>query len=108
MRGNIGEIEAAPGGAEFASRFLDEVVSIVKAAGVAPTDSFLADARTQLTAKGSPMTSSMYRDLQQGHPVEVEQIIGDLLARGRLAGVATPLLAAAHTHLAIYAARQLR
>ena len=44
----------------------------------------------------------MYRDFQQGRPVEADQIIGDLLARGRASGLACPLLAAAYTHLCVY------
>lgn len=102
MRGTIGEIEAAPGGTEFASLFFDEVVSVVKAAGVPPSEAFLADARSALTAKGSPTTSSMYRDLQAGRPIEADQIIGDLFARGTKAGLSTPLIAAAYAHLCVY------
>jgi 2-dehydropantoate 2-reductase len=102
MRGNIGEIEAAPGGRDFALAFLDEVVSVVSAVGVRPDDSYLADARTLVTEKSSPQTSSMYRDLQKGAPVEVDQILGDLLARARKANIDTPLLAAAYTNLSIY------
>jgi 2-dehydropantoate 2-reductase len=104
MRGNIGEIEAAPGGADFVLRFLDEVVAIVQAVGQKPSAPFLAAIRTALTAKGSSQTSSMYRDLQQGSPIEADQIIGDLLARGRQASIPTPLLAVAYAHLAIYQA----
>jgi 2-dehydropantoate 2-reductase len=52
--------------------------------------------------KGSTQASSMYRDLQKGAPIEAEQIIGDLLARARSAGLATPLLATAYTHLMVY------
>ncbi|WP_315838405.1 ketopantoate reductase family protein [Bradyrhizobium prioriisuperbiae] len=107
MRGTIGEIEVAPGGADFVLRFLDEVVAVVRAVGVAPGDGFLAATRTLLTTKGSPQTSSMYRDLQKGSPIEVEQIIGDLLVRGRSAGFATPLLATAYTHLSVYQNRVL-
>jgi 2-dehydropantoate 2-reductase len=44
----------------------------------------------------------MYRDLEKGSPIEADQIIGDLLARGRRARVPTPLLAAAYSHLSIY------
>jgi 2-dehydropantoate 2-reductase len=44
----------------------------------------------------------MYRDLQRGSKIEADQIVGDLLARGSKAGIATPLLAAAYTHLAVY------
>lgn len=102
MRGTIGEIEAVPGGADFVLRFLDEVVAVVRAVGVAPADAFLSATRTLFTTKGSPQASSMYRDLQKGSPIEVEQIIGDLLARGRGAGIATPLLAAAYAHLCVY------
>jgi 2-dehydropantoate 2-reductase len=105
MRGSIGDVEAAPNGAAFALGFLDEVTSVVTAAGHPPSEAFLANARATLTQKGSAMTSSMYRDLQQGHPVEVEQIIGDLFARGQALGIATPLIAAAFTHLSVYQAK---
>ena len=47
----------------------------------------------------------MFRDLQQGSPIEAEQIIGDLLARGARAGIATPLLASAYAHLSVYQQR---
>jgi 2-dehydropantoate 2-reductase len=105
MRGNIGEIEAAPGGSEFSLRFFDEVTSVISAVGERPSAAFLADTRTLLTQEGSTQTSSMYRDLQKGSAVEVEQILGDLLARGQSADISTPLLAAAYTHLSIYQSR---
>jgi 2-dehydropantoate 2-reductase len=102
MRGNVGEIEAASGGLEFVLRMFDEVVAIAKAAGTAPSEGFLVEAKATLTAKGSTFTSSMYRDLLKGRPIEADQIVGDLLVRGGRAGVATPLLAAAYTHLSVY------
>jgi 2-dehydropantoate 2-reductase len=101
-RGSIGEIEAAPGGTDLALRLLGEAVSVTRAAGVEPSEAFLDTARTTLTAKGSPLTSSMYRDLQAGNAVEAEQIVGDLLARGRKAGLDLPLLGAAFTNLMVY------
>jgi 2-dehydropantoate 2-reductase len=105
MRGNIGEIEAAPGGAEFCLGFLDEVVKTVTAAGHPPSDAFVTGTKAGMTQKGSAQTSSMYRDLQNGNPVEAEQILGDLLARAQHLGVSTPLLAAAFTNLSIYQRR---
>jgi 2-dehydropantoate 2-reductase len=105
MRGTVGEIEAAPEGLDFVQRFLDEVVRVVMAVGHPPSDDFMTSARALLTAKGSTQTSSMYRDLQKGSPIEADQIIGDLLARGRRAHVPTPLLAAAYSHLSIYQSR---
>ncbi|MEP9379242.1 ketopantoate reductase family protein [Aquabacter sp. CN5-332] len=103
MRGNIGEIEAAPGGRDFSLAFLDEVVSVISAAGVPPSAEFLAMARAQLTEKGSAWASSMYRDLQNDRPVEADQILGDLSARGAKAGIPTPLISASYANLSIYA-----
>ncbi|MDQ0392763.1 2-dehydropantoate 2-reductase [Labrys monachus] len=102
MRGTVGEVEAAPGGRAFVHRFLDEVTGVVRAVGREPDEGALATVRSMLTQKGSPQTSSMYRDLLKDQPIEAEQIIGDLLARARQAGLDTPLLAAADTHLAVY------
>jgi 2-dehydropantoate 2-reductase len=105
MRGNVGEIEAAPGGVDFSLRFLDEVTAVVNAVGQKPSEAFLTETKAQLTAKGSTLTSSMYRDLQKANPVEADQIIGDLVVRAHRAQVTTPLLAAAFTHLSIYQKR---
>jgi len=102
MRGAIGEVEAVSEGAPFSSAILDEVIAVVTAVGVAPSSDFVTSARAQLTASGSPMTSSLYRDLEAGHPVEVDAIIGDLLERGEAAAVETPLLRASHIHLKVY------
>ncbi len=102
MRGTIGEIEACAGGAAFALQLLDEVVAVVKAVGEPPSDAFLSATREQLTAKGSPFASSMFRDVQRGRPIEVEEIIGDLVGRGANAKIATPLLSAAYIHLLVY------
>lgn len=105
MRGTVGEIEAAAGGRGFVLRFLAEVVKVVGTDGIAPGAAFLETITKQLTQKGSPMASSMYRDLLAGLPVEADQIVGDLEARARRHGLDTPLLSAAHTHLRVYADR---
>lgn len=108
MRGSVGEIEAAPGGTAFALGVLDEAIATVRAVGTGPSEAFVSAARDQLTAAGSPLTSSMYRDLQKGRPVEVENIVGDLVRYGVDAGTATPLLAAAYTHLTVYQAKVVK
>jgi 2-dehydropantoate 2-reductase len=106
MRGNLGEIDAAPGGREFLLRFFEEVTTVIGAVGTRLGEGFLASTRALLgAAKGSPLTSSMYRDLVQGQPVEADQILGDLLARGRRANLSMPLLGTAYTSLAVYQAR---
>ena len=107
LRGNIGEIEAIPGGTELALEILAECSAISAACGYAPGEAFLVRTQKTLTARGSSLTSSMYRDLTRNARVEVDQILGDLLERGRKSGVATPLLAAACVNLRIYQARWL-
>jgi 2-dehydropantoate 2-reductase len=102
MRGTVGEIEACAGGAALTLQLLDEVVAIVNAVGEPPSDGFVKAARAQLTAKGSPLTSSMFRDLQRGRPIEVEDIVGDMVRRGTQAGLNAPLLEAAYINLHVY------
>ena len=106
MRGSVGEIVAAPSGSDFVNLFLDEVAAVATVAGHAPSESYLAEIRALLTTQGSPLTASMYRDLQTGGPIEADQIVGDLLTRARRANVSAPLLAVANTHLAVYQNRR--
>jgi 2-dehydropantoate 2-reductase len=102
MRGSIGEVEAASGGRDFALAYLEEIIAVISAVGLAPGEKFVQFARQALTAKGSPMTSSMYRDLQKGSAVEADSIIGDLLVRAKAAGIAMPLTAAVYANLCVY------
>jgi 2-dehydropantoate 2-reductase len=108
MRGTIGDVEAAPGGVSFALGLLDEITSVVKAVGSPPSDSFLSATREQITAKGSPLASSMYRDVQKQKPTEAETIIGDLVRHAQKAHIDVPLLSAAYTHLSVYQAQLSR
>ena len=104
LRGTIGEIEAA-GGAAIVLALLDECYSVADASGYPLGNEFLSTTTALLTAKGSPTASSMYRDLQANKPVEVDQILGDMLARARHVALDVPLLAAATTQLSIYQGR---
>jgi 2-dehydropantoate 2-reductase len=56
------------------------------AVGVPPGRTAVDTARTQLAQRGSTHTSSMYRDLQKGHHVEADEIIGDLARRAARPG----------------------
>jgi 2-dehydropantoate 2-reductase len=107
MRGSVGEVEAVPGGADIANQILLESSLIATACGHPPREDFLGRVRTTLTTRGSHLTSSMYRDLMKGAQVEADQIIGDLLDRGRELRIETPLLRAAYVNLKIYEGRLL-
>lgn len=102
MRGNTGEIEAAHGGREFLTTFLNEVVSVIQAVGAQLGEAFIAATSEALLKPGAPTTSSLYRDLQEGNPVEADQILGDLLLRGVKAGLHAPLISTAYAQLCVY------
>ena len=98
----IGEINAVPYGDETALRAAEECAAIAAACGFPPSQPLLEDIRKRATTKGSSLTSSMYRDLQKGAPVEVDTILGDLLDHGRSHHVDTPLLQAGCVRLRVY------
>jgi 2-dehydropantoate 2-reductase len=106
MRGTIGEVAQAPRGPEFVAGLLQEIIAVAEAVGVGPRPGFMVAAKTGLTAPGSTQTSSMYRDLLKGAPIEADQIIGDLVERARAAGIETPLLGAVYAHLCVYQRRR--
>jgi 2-dehydropantoate 2-reductase len=101
LRGSVGAIMGA-GGAPIVRSIFDECVASARAAGYPPTEEFLLATRARLTAAGSPLTASMYRDLQQGRPVEAYAILGDLVLRAHTFNIDVPLLHAAFVQLMIY------
>ena len=102
MRAPIGKILAAPGGKDFILGMLDECSAVASSAGHEPTGPFFERVRGLLTAEGSPLTASMFRDVKAGLKVEADHIVGDLIARGDAAKVALPKLKIAYTHLKTY------
>ena len=102
LPGNIGQVVAVPGGTELCLSVLRECAAIAGACGYPMSEKFLAENSPQLTAPGSKLTSSMYRDLTDQAPVEVDTILGDLVERGRKRGVSAPIVQAAFVGLTIY------
>src|SRR5437764_6695083 len=102
MRGTIGEIVAAIGGAELSIDALKESAAAATICSYKTTEKVLSRPAASMTAQGAALTSSMYRDLRKGAPVEADHILGDFIERGSARGVATPLLKAAFVNLRIY------
>ncbi len=102
MRASLGNILAAPGGKDFVLGILDECKSVASAEGYPPRAPFLERTLAMLTAEGSPLTASMFRDIKAGLPVEADHVVGDLIARGDAAKVPVPRLRVAYTHLKAY------
>ena len=105
MRAAVGDIVAA-GGAPLTLALYDEIAKIAAANGHPLRQAASERARSMLTASDSPFTASMARDVEGGHRVEADHVIGDLLKRAR--GGDYPMLAVAYAHLKTYEARRAR
>ena len=104
LGGTVGEIVAA-GGTPTAQAVVAEVAAVVSAAGHPVDEQTRASLISAFTTPGSPFAPSMYRDLEQGRPVEADQVLGDLADHGRARHLATPLLDAATVRLRAHNAR---
>jgi 2-dehydropantoate 2-reductase len=102
MRTSVGNILAVPGGKDFLLGMLDECSAVATSEGYAPRAPFLERTRGMLTADGSQMTASMFRDIKVGASVEADHVIGDLVARGDAGKVPVPRLRTAYIHLKAY------
>jgi 2-dehydropantoate 2-reductase len=102
MRASIGDVLAAPGGREAMFQLFDECCAVAAAAGFRPRPAHVEFVRTLITTEGSPLKWSMLRDIERGSTTEGEHILGDMVARARALGVATPILDLARTHVAAY------
>jgi 2-dehydropantoate 2-reductase len=102
LDGNIGQVARAAGGIELVNRLFGEIVAAIEALWRPLADPFKAQVLSLFTDRESSLTSSMYRDMKSGYPVEADQIVGDLVVRATGKGIATPLLSAALTRLRVY------
>ena len=103
--GTVGQIVASgPHGVDMVKAIQREAIAIAAANGQRADAGFAATNEQRMTQPRSALTSSMYRDMTKGLPVEADHILGDLLARAN--GTHAPLLAAAYTHLKVYEGRR--
>ncbi len=102
LRASIGEISSATGGRDLMLSAIDECRSVAKNSGFEPAPDHLSLIRTLLTDSTSPVVASMLRDMQRGGPIEGDHIVGDMLARGKSAGIEMPVLSTAYANLQCY------
>jgi len=106
LRATIGDIVAA-GAERVVHGLTDECSAIAAVNGYRPSDDAVERTRAMFTLAGSPLTASMFRDIESKARIEGDHIIGDLLARG--GDVANyPLLRLVYAHLRTYDARRAR
>ena len=108
FRASVGDIVATDEGRYLVERLYEECLMVARASGHAVPDEARSFAWKTLTQEGSPLTSSMLRDLESGQRVEADHILGDMLHRAREAGAASPMLEVAYTHLQAFDARRRR
>jgi 2-dehydropantoate 2-reductase len=111
MRATIGDICTTPDGRNFLLGLIEECRRIAELEGYGPRLSFLERIRVQLTAVDSPLTASMYRDMERNARIEADHIIGDLLKRGwphHAADGDIPLLRLIYSNLKAYERKRAR
>ena len=108
MRGSSGDILEADEGRAIVLETVDEGRKVAAAAGHDPGEKGMQTIRSFLTVKGSRFTASMLHDLEKGAMVEADHVVGDMIARARKAGIATPNLRMAYAHLQVYLSRRAR
>jgi 2-dehydropantoate 2-reductase len=102
-RTTIGPIRDNSRSRAFLHDVMDEVVRVARAQGVALPDDYSDDRLAFIDTVPASMTSSMHRDLEQGHRLEVDWLSGDVVARGARLGVPTPANRAIADLLAVHA-----
>lgn len=83
-----------------------EVVAVGRAQGVQLAENFADDRLAFGDSLPATMTSSMHNDLERGNRLEVDGLSGDVVERGRAAGVPTPVNRAIYDILILHAAGQ--
>ncbi len=102
MRGTVGEIVAVPGGRDLGPAILAEASAVAAAAGYPVPADALASTTQTITQAGSAVNSSLSRDVADGRPAEVEEVLADLARRGADLGIKTPLFDLATMQLRVY------
>lgn len=106
MRASIGNILATTAGPEFINGLLEESTNVASAHQRSPNPVKLNEYRAQLSEPDSTLTSSMLRDVERGGQTEADHVLGDMIRRGVMKGLKTPLLKLAYSHLQAYERRR--
>jgi 2-dehydropantoate 2-reductase len=105
MRATVGEINRTGRGREFMTNLVKECVAVATANGYPPQQAMLDFAQSLMSDPNSTISASMLRDIQRGARIEADQIVGDIIRRGRAKNVPTPFLDTALIHLQAYESR---
>ncbi len=99
----IGVIRSHPRSRALLHDLMDEVVQVARAEGVDLPADYAAQRLVFADGLPATMSASMHHDLQRGARLELPWLSGDVVARGRRLGVATPCNRAIVDLLAVHA-----
>ncbi|HVW53734.1 MAG TPA: 2-dehydropantoate 2-reductase [Trinickia sp.] len=111
FRASVGIILSAPGGEAAMRALFEECGGIAAAHGHAMRAPFAERSGAMLFARGSSLTASMLRDIENGSRTEGDHVLGDMLARRKAPATndgRPSLLELAYTHVKAYEARHGR
>jgi 2-dehydropantoate 2-reductase len=100
-RAPVGPIRDTPAGAALYRAAMAEVAAVARAAGVALAGDAEATAFATVASLPPGAKSSIQVDFERGRRVELEQLAGAVVRRGREVGVPTPTFAALYAVLAV-------
>jgi 2-dehydropantoate 2-reductase len=91
MRQSIGSIRENERTRSFLLDLMREVVEVGRTRGVALDENFAQEQIAFCDTLPASMTSSMHRDLEQGHRLELPWLSGGVVRLGKMVGIETPL-----------------
>jgi 2-dehydropantoate 2-reductase len=100
----IGDVRATESGARMVEALLREGAAVARAEGVALPADYEDKTIGLLYSLDGGMRSSLYEDLANGRPCELEALQGEVVRRATLVGVPVPVTATVHAVLEPWAA----
>lgn len=103
IRRPIGPIRAHPQTRALFLDAMDEAIAVGRAEGVDLPADFAENRLTFADSLPAEMTSSMHHDLERGNRLELPWLSGDVVRRGKVAGIPTPVNRVISDVLTLYA-----
>lgn len=91
LRCKYGHIQKEPQAKQLMTLLMQEAATIAQAEGIAETEQILANSIAMLDKLNASDGSSMYQDVVQGRPTELDMFAGEICRLGRKHGIPTPI-----------------
>jgi len=102
MDSAIGPVRELESGKRTIGSLLEELVAVMKSLGAPIKETIAEDQLARIMSLEPSMKSSMQRDVEKGHPIEVDHLQGYLLEKAKSCQITVPVLETIYTHLKLY------